>query len=336
VCVYSTDWRLGNEVGRQVLLARSGSAAPLEITAISRRRPSLRLGLATAFRRGDVSVVENTRLGDTVRVRREIPGGFVEYDSVPRERTVETTTGGWRPEAMPLILLDGPPVLRWEWLRLSVGASAINFKRDFFAGIALLQLRNGVQAEDSGFDFQFGALFSRPERLGNPELCSRDLLENRPEDVIKVSCKTRDEMRFDGVAVTVSTDALRFQFLRHCRKNPPPVLGPPVGEVLCDEPSAEPPVRHCQGPVGDLRHMLASVADQRPQIPQERLVLHRRPPPGGYDPTHRAITSSGTFTLSRTEEPYESPSSARSRTTERRWSGPTAATATSWAASSRA
>ena len=205
-CIYSTDWRLGPEVGRQVLLARSGSDAPLTITAISRRRPALRLGLAVAVRTVSVAFVENSRVADTIRVHREIQGGHVEYDSVPLARTVEIRDG-WRPEAMPLILLDGPPVLGWNRLRLTVGASAINFKRDFFVGISLLQLRYGVQAEDSGFDVQFGALLSSPERLRNRELCSRDLREDRPEDVIRASCLTRDELRFDGVVATVSTDA---------------------------------------------------------------------------------------------------------------------------------
>lgn len=207
VCVYSTDWRLGNEIGRQVLLARSGSAAPLEITAISRRRPSLRLGLAVAARLADLPLVE-TRLGDTIRIRRDIPGGFVEYDSVPRERTVKTERA-WRVEPMPLILLDGPGprLLGHDRIRISVGASATDFTRDFFLGIAVLQLFHGVQAEDSGFDFQVGALLSRPERLRNPALCRRDLLENRSEAVIKASCRNRDSLRAEGIAFTVSTDA---------------------------------------------------------------------------------------------------------------------------------
>jgi hypothetical protein len=207
-CVYSTDWRLGPEVGRQVLLARAGSAPPVEINAIARRRPSLRVGLGMALRRGEISTRHNPRAGEKIRVRHLTPDGYIEFDSVPGRDSV-ITSDPWRPEAMPLILLDGPApfFLKRTNLRLSVGASATNVQRDFFVGAAIQQLRFGVQSEDNGFDLQFGALFSRPERLTNPALCLRDLQADRPKAELVVSCDTRDNLRFDGVVGTVSTDA---------------------------------------------------------------------------------------------------------------------------------
>ena len=207
-CVYRTDWRLGPEVGRQILLARAGSAPPVEIKAIARRRPSLRVGLGMALRRGEISTRHNPRAGEKIRVRRLNPDGYIEYDSVPGRDSV-ITSDSWRPEAMPLILLDGPVpfLLNRTKIRLSVGASATNVQRDFFVGAAIQQLRFGVQSEDNGFDLQFGALFSRPERLMNPALCLRDLQADRPKAELAVSCDTRESLRFDGVVGTVSTDA---------------------------------------------------------------------------------------------------------------------------------
>jgi hypothetical protein len=208
VCAYSTDWRLGNEVGRQVLLARAGSAPPLEITAIARRKPALRLGLGMALRRGEIATVQNPRAGEKIRVRRTDQNGYIEYDSIPPGDTV-TISKAWQPEAMPLILLDGPVpfFLNRENLRLSVGASATNVRRDFFLGFAIQQLFNGVQVEDNGFDVQFGVLVSRPERLRNPALCDRDLQAERPQSELDLSCATRESLRFDGLVSTVSTDA---------------------------------------------------------------------------------------------------------------------------------
>jgi hypothetical protein len=208
VCMYSTDWRLGNEVGRQVLLARAGSAPPLEVTAIARRKPALRMGLGMALRRGGISTVENSRAGETIRVRRLTPEGYIEYDSVPVGKSV-TTSPGWQPEAIPLILIDGPApfLLRHTGVRVSVGASPINVRRDFFVGLGVQQLRYGVQAEDNGFDVQVGALMSRPKRLRNSDLCERDLQAERPKAELDVSCASRESFRFDGIIATVSTDA---------------------------------------------------------------------------------------------------------------------------------
>jgi hypothetical protein len=206
VCAYSTDWRLGNEVGRQVLLARAGSAPPFEINALARRKPALRVGLGMALRRGEVATVQSSRAVEKIRVRRTDERGYIEYDSIPRGDTVKTSPS-WQPEAMPLILLDGPVGLKWHRLRVSVGASAINVRRDFFVGVGILQMFKGVQVEDNGFDVQFGALMSRPERLRNPALCDRDLEALRPQSEIDVSCDTRNGLRFDGVVATVSTDA---------------------------------------------------------------------------------------------------------------------------------
>jgi hypothetical protein len=204
-CSYSTDWRLGSDVGRQVLQVRNGSAVPLQIQATARRKSTLRVGLAGVLRRGNISNIVNTRSSEHIKVQRPGEGGAIlEYDSVPRADTVKASLK-WEPEAIPFILLDTPLRPGWEHVRVAVGASALNFRRDFFAGLSVGQLRWGIQPEDVGFDVQFGFLFSRPDRLENPSLCQRDI---RAASAIRtVSCKTTSDMRWDGVGLTVSTDA---------------------------------------------------------------------------------------------------------------------------------
>jgi hypothetical protein len=204
-CAYATDWRLGGDVGRQVLQVRNGSAPPLQLQATARRKSTVRVGLAGVYRRGNISNIVNTRASERIKVRRPLEGGIVlEYDSVPRADTVISSVE-WEPEAIPFILLDTPLRPGWERVRLAVGASALNVRRDFFVGLSVGQARWGVQPEDVGFDVQFGFVLSRPERLENPTLCQRDLKADAVSR--QTSCKTTNNMRWDGVGLTFSTDA---------------------------------------------------------------------------------------------------------------------------------
>lgn len=203
-CAYTTDWRLGTDVGRQVLQVRNGFSPPAQIEATARRRSTLRVGLAGVYRRGNISNIVNTRAGERIHVQRPGPDGTViEYDSVPRAEVVKPTAH-WEPEAIPFILLDTPLRPGWERVRVAIGASAINVRRDFFAGFSVGQAWWGLEPEDVGFDAQFGLLFSRPDRLENAPLCERDLAD---ADLRKTSCKTTNDLRFDGWGVTFSTDA---------------------------------------------------------------------------------------------------------------------------------
>jgi hypothetical protein len=198
-CVYKTDWRLGDQIGRQTLVARAGSAAPLSVHAIARRRSTIRLGLAMAVRHGGVSALETPAVR-RVRVQRD--DSTVGIDSILEATYVRET--GWEIEPMPLILLDTPLRPGFDRLRLSIGASATNFRRDFYAGIGVGQLKWGSAIED-GFDLQVGTLLSRPLRLANPDQCARDL--TGPADVRIVSCRETSDLRWGGLAVTASTHA---------------------------------------------------------------------------------------------------------------------------------
>lgn len=200
-CVFRTNWRLANEVGRQQMQATIGSSRPVHLTAVSRRKSSLRVSLAAAYVE-EPSVLATTK-GRTYSVTRTDPvtGATIKYDSTETSKAV--TESDRDLQAMPLILFDTPILARWTGVRLAVGADPRNFTRDFFIGASLLQPFYGVDIEDVGVDLQVGLILNRDRRLESPVACGTAIGTAAEE----ARCDTTQDFWISGGAVTLSVDA---------------------------------------------------------------------------------------------------------------------------------
>lgn len=215
-CFFETHWRLGDAIGIQHMMVTSNFSDRMMLTAAARRKPSIRVSLALAglaggddgWFFGGKSTIAQSKIR-AIKVEETRPDGKkVFYDDVeygPEAIQAEK----FSVKVLPLLIVDGPPVVRAEWLRLAAGASILDPATDFFAGFSVLQLSKKLAMEDAGFDAQLGVMISRDERLEEPADCQVALTSGNA-DLRKTECDTTRIPRLSGIAAMASVDFAAF------------------------------------------------------------------------------------------------------------------------------
>ncbi len=152
VCVASTYWRMGNQLGHQLVRARIGKLLA-ELHGRARYPARLIGGFAIVPNAADFDAFKE---GDTVTV--------TTIDPTVEKIDVDTWIG-----------VNWALVPSWNWLRLAAGTSFIEPTRRFYLGASALHVVSHLPwikkvlgtwdllAEEGGMDLQMGVRFNRRE-----------------------------------------------------------------------------------------------------------------------------------------------------------------------------
>ena len=184
-CVAQSYWVLGKTVGNQSLRVQLAGDPSVQRTvyAKARKLPWLAAGLVASYASEYVGVKQ---VPDTAG---KATPTHPEPDSVPKG-----------PVFAPLIGINFPLATDAERLRFSLAADLKNVQTDWYGGVSLLQLTNGVAHEDIGMDVQAVLHLSRRTELKDVAGCSGDTHK----------CATRKRASIVGLGLAVEGDASMF------------------------------------------------------------------------------------------------------------------------------
>jgi hypothetical protein len=194
-CVVQSYWRLGKGVGEHHVHSRLvGDPSEYErFSARARGLPRLIVGLAIG-REWQVDRVTESKT--TIRITRQLEEGHsVAYDSVVTEQKFIEGDTDW--PIRPTLGVDWAVWRSLERVRVSIAASALDPKSDWYLGFSLLQPVYGIQQESIPFDLHAVMQVSRRNRITNALDCHTAL----------GTCETEKRTRPAGFGVMLTVDS---------------------------------------------------------------------------------------------------------------------------------
>jgi hypothetical protein len=200
-CFARANWTLPEGPGRRharVGLVGAGASQPrssMLYEAYARANPRLIGGMVLNLDRGFLGVKRGEER--TVHIERTLPDGTkMSFDTTlaTSRDTVDEKKFSVTPTAF--VGVTSPVIAAWHRFAATVGVDPKNLDRDWYGGFSLLRARSGLAAESLPVDVHVLVHVGRDPVLTNPDTCSA-----------QHDCRTRNRIRYKGVAAMFSIDA---------------------------------------------------------------------------------------------------------------------------------